>query len=116
MGAGGSAAVEIIDGHLKHFLLDTNPLNVEQLWDQMYTSSVFYGRRGVFAMALSSVDNALWDIVGKYVEKPVHELLGGAERDRIEIYQTNRKSNTCLYSCYRNIFLCINCLAYIYTF
>ena len=89
MGAGGSAAVEIIDGHLKHFLLDTNPLNVEQLWDQMYTSSVFYGRRGVFAMALSSVDNALWDIAGKYVEKPVHELLGGAERDRIEIYQTN---------------------------
>lgn len=89
MGAGGSAAVEIIDGHLKHFLLDTNPLNVERLWDQMYTSSVFYGRRGIFAMALSSVDNALWDIAGKYVDKPVHELLGGSERDRIEIYQTN---------------------------
>ena len=89
MGAGGSAAVEIIDGHLKHFLLNTNPLNVEQLWDQMYTSSVFYGRRGIFAMALSSVDNALWDIAGKYLDKPVHELLGGSERDRIEIYQTN---------------------------
>ena len=89
MGAGGSAAVEIIDGHLKHFLLNTNPLNVEQLWDQMYTSSVFYGRRGIFAMALSSVDNALWDIAGKYLGKPVHELLGGSERDRIEIYQTN---------------------------
>ena len=89
MGAGGSAAVEIIDGHLKHFLLNTNPLNVEQLWDQMYTSSVFYGRRGIFAMALSSVDNALGDIAGKYSDKPVHELLGGSERDRIEIYQTN---------------------------
>ena len=89
MGAGGSAAVEIIDGHLKHFLLNTNPLNVEQLWDQMYTSSVFYGRRGIFAMALSSVDNALWDIAGKYLDKPVHQLLGGSERDRIEIYQTN---------------------------
>jgi len=89
MGAGGSAAVEIINGHLKHFLVNTNPLNVEQLWDQMYTSSVFYGRRGIFAMALSSVDNALWDIAGKYVDKPVHELLGGSDRDRIEIYQTN---------------------------
>ena len=89
MGAGGSAAVEIIDGHLKHFLLNTNPLNVEQLWDQMYTSSVFYGRRGIFAMALSSVDNALWDITGKYLDMPIHELLGGSERDRIEIYQTN---------------------------
>ena len=62
---------------------------VEQLWDQMYTSGVLYGRRGVFVMALSAVDNALWDIAGKYLEKPVHELLGPASRDRIEIYQTN---------------------------
>ena len=89
MGAGGSAAVEIIDGHLKHLLMDANPLNVEQLWDQMYTSGVFYGRRGVFAMALSAVDNALWDIAGKHAGMPVHELIGGADRDRIEIYQTN---------------------------
>jgi len=89
MGAGGSAAVEIIDGHLKHLLIDANPLNVEQLWDQMYTSGIFYGRRGIFAMALSAVDNALWDIAGKYAGMPVHELIGGADRDRIEIYQTN---------------------------
>ena len=88
MGAGGSAAVEIIDGHLKHLLMGTNPLNVEQLWDQMYTSGVLYGRRGLFAMALSAVDNALWDIAGKHADQPVHELLGGASRDRIPIYQT----------------------------
>ncbi|MBT8061364.1 MAG: hypothetical protein KJO85_01690, partial [Gammaproteobacteria bacterium] len=60
MGAGGSAAVEIIDGHLQHLLLGVNPLNVERLWDQMYTSGVFYGRRGLFVMALSALDNALW--------------------------------------------------------
>ncbi len=89
MGAGGSAATEIIDKHLKHLLLGANPLNVEQLWDQMYTSGVFYGRRGVFAMALSAVDNALWDIAGKNAGMPVHELIGGADRERIEIYQTN---------------------------
>ena len=89
MGAGGSAAVEIIDGHLSHLLLDANPLNVEQLWDQMYTSGIFYGRRGLFVMALSALDNALWDIAGKHAGLPVHELLGGADRDTIEIYQTN---------------------------
>ena len=89
MGAGGSAAVEIITGHLRHLLMNANPLNVEQLWDQMYTSGVFYGRRGVFAMALSAVDNALWDIAGGYSGLPVHELIGSADRDRIEIYQTN---------------------------
>ncbi len=88
MGAGGSAAVEIIDGHLKHLLMDANPLNVEQLWDQMYSSALFYGRRGLFAMALSAVDNALWDIAGKHAGQPVYELLGGANRDRIAVYQT----------------------------
>ena len=89
MGAGGSAAVEIIDGHLKHLLLGASPLNVEQLWDQMYTSGIFYGRRGLFVMALSALDNALWDIAGKVAGLPVHQLLGGADRDRLEIYQTN---------------------------
>ncbi|MDG2040049.1 MAG: enolase C-terminal domain-like protein [Ilumatobacter sp.] len=104
MGAGGSVAVEIIDGHLKHLLMGANALNVEQLWDQMYTSAVLYGRRGVFAMALSAVDNALWDIVGKHAGQPVHELLGQVppgpgrppsasahtfnRRNRIPIYQT----------------------------
>ena len=88
MGAGGSAAVEIIDGHLKHLLMGADPLNVEQLWDQMYQSAIFYGRRGLFAMALSAVDNALWDIAGKHAGQPVHELLGGASRDRIPLYQT----------------------------
>ena len=89
MGAGGSAACETIDGRLSHLLLDASPLNVEQLWDQMYTSGVFYGRRGVFVMALSALDNALWGILGIYHGMPVHELPGGADRERIEIYQTN---------------------------
>ena len=39
-------------------------------------------------MALSAVDNALWDIAGKHAGQPVYELLGGANRDRIPIYQT----------------------------
>ena len=88
MGAGGSAAVEIIDGHLKHLLIDADPLNVEQLWDQMFSSAVLYGRRGLFAMAVSAVDNALWDIAGKHADRPVYELLGGANRDRIPPYQS----------------------------
>lgn len=89
MGAGGSAAVEIIEKHLAHLLINADPLKVEQLWDQMYTSGVLYGRRGLFPMALSAVDNALWDIVGKFAEQPVHELLGEAGRSSIPIYQTN---------------------------
>ena len=88
MGAGGTAAVEVIDGHLQHLVVGANPLNVEQLWDQMYSSALFYGRRGLFVMALSAVDNALWDIAGKHAGRPVHEMIGGVSRDRLAIYQT----------------------------
>ena len=88
MGAGGSVAREIIDGHLKHLLVGNNALNPEQLWDQMYSSGLLYGRRGIFTMALSAVDNAVWDIVGKYAGQPVYQLIGGTPRDRIPIYQT----------------------------
>ena len=88
MGAGGTAAVEIIRGHLRHLLIGANPLNVEQLWDQMYSSALLYGRRGLFPMALSAVDNALWDIAGKHAGRPVTEMIGGWQRERIGIYQT----------------------------
>ncbi len=88
MGAGGSAAVEIIRGHLRHLLIGADPRNVEQLWDQMYSSALLYGRRGLFAMALSAVDNALWDIAGKHAGRPVAEMIGGWPRGRLAIYQT----------------------------
>ena len=88
MGAGGTAAVEIIHGHLRHLLIGTSPFDVEQRWDQMYSSGVLYGRRGLFPMALSAVDNALWDIAGKYAERPVVEMIGGWTRERLPIYQT----------------------------
>ncbi len=88
-GGGGGVAAEIIHGHLSHLLVGTNPLNVELLWDQMYTSSGLYGRRGVFVMALSGVDNALWDIVGKYAEQPVYQLLGGTHKEKVPAYITN---------------------------
>ena len=88
MGAGGTAAVEIIRGHLRHLLIGASPLDVERRWDQMYSSGLLYGRRGLFPMALSAVDNALWDVVGKYAERPVVELIGGWPRERLAVYQT----------------------------
>ena len=88
-GAGGGAAAEIIHGHLRHLLVGSDPLNVELLWDQMYHSGIYYGRRGVFVMALSGIDNALWDIVGKYAETPVYKLIGGATQEKVPGYITN---------------------------
>ena len=88
MGGGGAAAGLIIDQHLSGLLMGTDPLRVELLWDQMYSSSLFYGRRGVTIMAISGIDLALWDIIGKHYGKPVHRLLGGPVKMRVPAYYT----------------------------
>jgi L-alanine-DL-glutamate epimerase-like enolase superfamily enzyme len=90
MGGGGTAAIHIIDNHLKDLLLGANPANIELLWDQMYSSSSFYGRRGLPVMAISGIDFALWDIAGKRAGKPVWQLLGGSPRERVTAYYTGR--------------------------
>ncbi len=88
MGGGGEAARVIIDQHLSGLLLDADALRVEMLWDQMYSSSLFYGRRGVAIMAISGIDLALWDILGKFNNKPVYQLLGGPIKTRVPAYFT----------------------------
>ena len=89
MGAGGAAAREIVHGHLRNLLIGQNPLDIELLWDQMYSSGNAYGRRGVFVMALSGIDNALWDVFGKATGEPVYRLLGGATKEKAASYFTS---------------------------
>ena len=89
LGGGGGAAVCIIDHHLRDLLIGANALNVELLWEQIFDSTSFYGRRGVVIMALSGIDLALWDIAGKAAGKPVHALLGGKAGRRIPAYFTS---------------------------
>ncbi|MFN3326714.1 MAG: mandelate racemase/muconate lactonizing enzyme family protein [Bryobacteraceae bacterium] len=90
MGGGGSAAVHIIDHHLRDLLIGANALNVELLWDQMFASTSFYGRRGLPIMAISGIDLALWDILGQQANQPVWRLLGGAGKEKIPAYFTGR--------------------------
>ena len=84
----GGAAKYVIENHLADLLIGANPLAVELIWDQMYNSSLFYGRKGLVIMAISGVDLALWDIRGKRAGLPVHKLLGGPVKARVPAYFT----------------------------
>jgi L-alanine-DL-glutamate epimerase-like enolase superfamily enzyme len=76
---------ECFDG-LASLVIGENPLEVERLWYKMYRGSIYYGRRGVAIQAISAIDIALWDIMGKFYQQPVHVLLGGKWRDKVRAY------------------------------
>lgn len=71
---------------LGELILGQHPFEVEGLWEVMYRGSIFYGRRGAAIHAMSGIDIALWDIIGKACGKPIHKLLGGAYRDKVRAY------------------------------
>jgi L-alanine-DL-glutamate epimerase-like enolase superfamily enzyme len=78
-------AVSVIRDQLGPFLLGKDALAVEKLWDQMHRSNR-HSRRGHFMIGLSAVDNALWDLRGRYWNAPVYRLLGGPTRNPVEAY------------------------------
>jgi L-alanine-DL-glutamate epimerase-like enolase superfamily enzyme len=63
---------------LREILIGKDPFDIEQIWELMYRKTNYYGRLGVVVHAMSGVDMALWDILGKATGKPVHKLLGGS--------------------------------------
>jgi D-galactarolactone cycloisomerase len=77
-----------IEHALRPLLLGANPLNTEVLWHKMYTGTRDFGRKGSVMAAISAVDIALWDIAGKIYGVPIHQLLGGAFRNRVQAYAT----------------------------
>ncbi len=73
---------------LSAVLVGADPADPVELWHRMYESTDYVGRRGLAMHAIGGVDLALWDLRGKMEGKPVHELLGGARRDRLPAYGT----------------------------
>ncbi len=75
----------VVDEQLRPFLMGKDALAQEKLWDQLYRSNR-HARRGAFLMAISAVDNTLWDLRGRFFKTPVYRLLGGPTRSSIEAY------------------------------
>ncbi|HLK62927.1 MAG TPA: enolase C-terminal domain-like protein [Bryobacteraceae bacterium] len=78
-------AAIVVQEDLRPFLIGKDALAHEKLWDQMYRSNR-HSRRGFFLMAISAVDNTLWDLRGRYFKTPVYRLLGGPTRSSVEAY------------------------------
>lgn len=85
---GGPPACFLVEKHLARFVEGQDPRNVEMIWDQMYRSTVNYGRTGLPLHAISAVDLALWDCLGKLKGEPVYNLLGGMTKATLPVYAT----------------------------
>lgn len=82
---GHSNAVRTVVDQFAEYLVGTDPGRIEDHW-QVLTKGGFYRGGPVLGSAVSGIDQALWDILGKTLGVPVHELLGGAVRERIRVY------------------------------
>ncbi|HSK30475.1 MAG TPA: mandelate racemase/muconate lactonizing enzyme family protein [Candidatus Limnocylindria bacterium] len=89
--SGNGELIEVIVAKvLKPLLLGMDPTDIEEIWDKAYVRGGHkeFGTRGIGVVALSGIDVALWDILGKVRGVPVYQLLGGKCRDRVPVYAT----------------------------
>lgn len=80
------AVENMIETRFKPMLLGEDPFNIEKIWRKLYIQSAHYGRRGVIATVISGIDIALYDIMGKVLERPVYDLIGGKYRTKFKAY------------------------------
>jgi len=88
---GGEPACYIIEHHLSRFVEGKDPRNVELIWDQMFRATLPYGRKGLAIHAISAVDLALWDLLGKIRGEPIYALLGGKTKEKLPVYATTAR-------------------------
>jgi L-alanine-DL-glutamate epimerase-like enolase superfamily enzyme len=79
-------AKQTVDLYLAPLLLGHNPFDCEYLWQHMYRQTMAFGRKGITMAAISALDIALWDLMGKASGQPVFRLLGGRTKRKIQVY------------------------------
>jgi D-galactarolactone cycloisomerase len=86
----GPAAVNkaLIETQYAPRVIGRDPFDVEVVWEDLYNRIKDYGASGFSLTALSGIDIALWDVIGRAVGKPIHKLIGGAHRKELVAYAT----------------------------
>jgi L-alanine-DL-glutamate epimerase-like enolase superfamily enzyme len=82
------AEAAIVHTRLAAVLLGKDPTAIDRLWADMFLNVSYSGWAGAEMRAISAVDIALWDLLGKSTGRPIYQLLGGASRPSIRIYNT----------------------------
>jgi len=77
---------------LAQYVIGKNPFNSEQIWHEAYMKGMETGTSGLHPGSLSGIDNALWDLKGKILDMPVHQLLGGNGLEKIRVYGSYGRS------------------------
>lgn len=76
----------IVETVIQPMILGMDPFDRDVIWHRVYNLLRDHGQKGMPLQALSGIDIALWDIAGKALGQPLHRLIGGKHRDRIEVY------------------------------
>jgi L-alanine-DL-glutamate epimerase-like enolase superfamily enzyme len=74
---------------LRELLIGRDPFEIAALWEEVYRLTMYPGRRGAYIHALSAIDVALWDIMGKATGLPAYKLLGGAFQRELRAYASH---------------------------
>jgi galactonate dehydratase len=82
---GKAATVKTAVDDMMENLMDKDPMNIEDHWNVMYRGG-FYRGGPILMSAIAGIDQALWDIKGKYYNAPVHQLIGGQARTHMRVY------------------------------
>ncbi|WP_190815890.1 enolase C-terminal domain-like protein [Saccharopolyspora pogona] len=83
---GIGAATAMVNEHLGRIATGLDARATEQIWEQLYRSSIVYGRKGAAIEAISAIDIAIWDALGKTLGQPVYQLLGGYHGKTVRAY------------------------------
>jgi D-galactarolactone cycloisomerase len=83
-----AVAKAFIDTQFAPRILGRDAFDVEVIWEDLYNRIKDYGSSGMAISALSGIDIALWDIIGKATNRPIHKLIGGAHRTEVTAYAT----------------------------
>ena len=89
-----SIVKKAIDDHYAPLVIGHDPFDCAYIWEKMYRRTHAWGRKGIGMTAISAIDIAIWDLMGKLAGKPVFKLLGGRTKERIPVYYSKLYADT----------------------